>query len=310
MAATGSLRRIIYGPEATFGAGLATAKILMNTGDSLNLTKTTSQSASLTGDRSIRSIRHGSEAVGGDISFELAFADFNDILAGVMCSTWDATVPTAPVLIQGNTPANFAIEKGFTDINQYIEYIGCNINTLAISMSTDAIVTGTIGIIGAGTTDGYVGATVVASPTAPAYSEPFVSFDGAILLGGSDACGVMTGLDFTIDNGITANYALCTTEAVSMTPDRFNVTGTITMLFEDAVELNKFLAEGTSSLSVEFTDEVGNKLKFELPKIKYTGGDVPVSGGGVVPVSLPFQALYDTATLTTVKITSTPFVGP
>lgn len=308
--ATGSLRRIVYAGEASFKAGIgATGTILRNTGDSLNLTKTSSQSAELTGDRAIRSLRLGNEAVAGDISFELAYGDFDDMLAAVMCkAAWSTNV-----LKQGVTVPTFGIEKGFTDIVQYIEYVGCAVNTLAISISTDAIITGTLGIIGAGVANdpAYAATPAVASPTDPTYTEPFVSFDGAVLLGGTDACGLITGIDFTIDNGITANYTICTPEAASLTPDRFNVTGTLTMLFEDADELNKFVSEESSTLKITLTDDVGNILEFNFPKIKYTGGDVSVSGGGVVPVSLPFQALYDETAESTLVITRTPFVaGP
>jgi hypothetical protein len=303
--ATGSLRRIVYAREASFKEGIgATGTILRNTGDSLNLTKTSSQSAELAGDRAIRSLRLGNEAVAGDISFELAYGDFDDMLAAVMCKTWGDT----NVLKQGVTVPTFGIEKGFTDISQYIEYVGCAVNTLAISISTDSIITGTLGIVGAGVagTDAYTGTPAVASPTAPGYTEPFVSFDGEVLLGGTDACGLVTGIDFTIDNGITANYTICTPEAASLTPDRFNVTGTLTMLFENAAELNKFVSETTSSLTITLTDDVGNELDFSFPKIKYTGGDVSVSGGGVIPISLPFQALYDETAASTLVITRTP----
>jgi len=302
--ATGSLRRIVYAGEASFKAGIGAAgTILRNTGDSLNLTKTSSQSAELIGDRTIRSLRLGNEAVAGDISFELAYGDFDDMLAAVMCKTWDTNV-----LKQGVTVPTFGIEKGFTDIVQYIEYVGCAVNTLAISISTDSIITGTLGIIGAGVSNdpAYAATPAVATPTEPDYTEPFVSFDGEVLLGGTDACGLVTGIDFTIDNGITANYTICTPEAASLTPDRFNVTGTLTMLFENAAELNKFVSETTSSLTITLTDDVGNELDFSFPKIKYTGGDVSVSGGGVIPISLPFQALYDETAASTLVITRTP----
>ena len=307
--ATGSLRRIVYAKETLFKDGIgATGTILRNTGDSLNLTKTSSQSAELTGDRAIRSLRLGNEAVAGDISFELAYGDFDDMLAAVMCKDWSTNV-----LKQGTVPPTFGIEKGFTDIAQYIAYVGCAVNTLAIIISTDAIITGTLGIIGAGVENdpAYSATPAVASPTDPDYTEPFVSFDGEILLGGTDACGLITGIDFTIDNGITANYALCTAEATSLTPDRFNVTGTLTMMFNDAAELNKFVSETSSSLTVTLTDDDGNELEFSFPKIKYTGGDVSVSGGGIIPISLPFQALYDETSASTLVITRTPVaVGP
>lgn len=303
--ATGSLRRIVYAKEASFKAGIGTTgTILRNTGDSLNLTKTSSQSAELTGDRAIRSLRLGNEAVAGDISFELAYSDFDDMLAAVMCKTWDDNV-----LKQGVTVPTFGIEKGFTDLPQYIEYVGCAVNTLAISISTDAIITGTLGIVGAGVLNdpAYAANPAVASPTAPKYTEPFVSFDGEVFIGANNACGLITGIDFTIDNGITANYTICTPEAASLTPDRFNVTGTLTMLFESAAELNKFVSETTSSLKITLTDADENGLEFSFPKIKYTGGDVSVSGGGVIPISLPFQALYDDDDVkSTLVITRTP----
>lgn len=295
--ATGALRSILYGKEATdtFGAGIVANKgiLLRNTGDSLNLAKTTTQTAELSGDRAIRFMKYGNESVAGDISFELAHTDFNDLIEAVMCNTWDGT--TTKTLKQGDKFTTFGFEKGFEDIKQYIHYKGCMINTLAISMATDAIVTGTVGIVGAGAgtfTNTSIGKDSDAGN--PTNSEPFVSFDGAIKIDGTDACAAITGLDFTIDNGITANYSLCSPEAVSMTADRFNVTGTLTMLFADAAELNKFTGDTEVSSSLEITLTSGtDMLMFSFPKIIYTGGDVSVSGGGVVPISLPFQALYD-----------------
>jgi hypothetical protein len=303
--ATGSLRRIIYGTEATFGAGLgASASILRNVSDSLNLARTTSESAELRGDRSKRFLRLGNESVTGDISFELAHGDFDDILAAVMCNSWVAGTGTK-TLVQGDTITSFAFEKGFTDISRYIEYVGCVANSLAISFSTDSIVSGTLGIIGAGNDGGYTSVSGFAgTPTEPTNTEPFVSFDGELLIDGADGCGIITALDFTIDNGYTANYTLCTPEAVSMTPASFNVTGTITALFQDSVELDKFLAEETSTLKVTLTDVDANTLEFEFPKIKYTGGDVPVSGDGVISLSLPFTALYDETVKSSIRITT------
>jgi len=279
-------RRIIYGVEANFGVTPADGKIMRNTGDSLNLTKNTIQSAELSGDRAIRFLRHGNEAVGGDISFELAYGDFDDFLEAALGGTW-----AADVVKQGTLIRTFSIEKGFQDIGQYIVYTGCAINTLTIDMAVDAVVTGSVGIVGAGT-GGFTGASFDAGPTAVSQTEPFVNYDGSLTLAGGSGCAI-TALSITIDNGITANYSLCSAEAQSVTPDRVNVTGTATILFENATEVNKFISETESSLSIVLEDPDGNTLTIDLPKIKYTGGDVPVSGGGVVSISLPFQALYD-----------------
>ena len=134
--ATGALRSILYGKEATgtFGSGIVASKgiLLRNTGDSLNLAKTTTQTAELSGDRAIRFMKYGNESVAGDISFELAHTDFNDLIEAVMCNTWDGT--TTKTLKQGKVFTTFGFEKGFEDIKQYIHYKGCMINTLAIKI--------------------------------------------------------------------------------------------------------------------------------------------------------------------------------
>ena len=96
------------------------------------------------------------------------------MLAAVMCNTWTAGTDVATdtavdFLKQGVTVPTFGIEKGFTDIGQYIEYVGCAVNTLAISISTDAIITGTLGIIGAGVagTDAYSATPAVGATGTP-----------------------------------------------------------------------------------------------------------------------------------------------
>lgn len=299
--ATGSRRRIIYGVEANFGVVPADGVVLRNTGDSLNLTKNTIPSAELSGDRAIRFLRHGNEAVGGDISFELAYGDFDAFIEAALGGTWNANV-----VKQGTNIRTFSIEKGFQDITQYIVYNGCAINTLSIDLATDSVVTGSIGIVGAGT-DGFTAASFDVAPTAASLNEPFTSFDGTILIGGSSAC-IVTALNISIDNGITANYSLCGPEATSVTPDRVNITGTVTALFENATEVNRFINETETSMAVTLEDPDGNTLAFSFPKIKYTGGDIPVSGGGVISLSLPFQALYDdtAGVLSALVVTRTP----
>lgn len=293
--ASGSRRRIIYKKEDSLGvlANLATGFALMrNTSDSINLSKTSIVSDELTGDRAIRNLRHGNKSVAGDTSFEFAAKDFDVLLAAVMGQNdW-----TANKLKQGMTIPSFLIEKGFQDISQFIAYKGCVINTMSLEMATDAIVTGSFGIIGTGT-DGYTQVskyTGADNALVGENTEPFVAFEGEFKIDDviQDAC-VMTALSLSLDNGITANYTLCGPEAKSITPDRFNVTGTVTALFTDATLINRFINEEEFSLSAKLIDPEGNALVFDMPRVKFTGGEVPVSDGGVVTLSLPFQALYD-----------------
>lgn len=293
--ASGARRTIKYAKQSKFGvAGTTNPKYARTTGDSINITKTTQLSEELTGTPAVTFLRHGNESVGGDISFELAYGSFDDFFeAALRNNVWDDGV-----LVQDNTIPFFTIEKSFEDIKQHLTIQDCAVNTLSISMGLDSIVTGTIGIVG-GEHKGFKdSATLTVAGGMPELVEPFNTF-GATFNTDQSLCPVITGLDFTIDNGFTANYTLCGPTPKSLTPDKIVITGTITALFNDAVEISRFLEEEEFGITAELMDNLGeddkdgNKIKFEFPRVKYTGGDLPTSGSGVISVSLPFQALYD-----------------
>lgn len=303
--ASGALRTIVYSKQAEVfpsdgDYADATKTKMRNTGDSLNLSKTTMTSEELTGDARVTFLRHGNESIGGDISFEFAYGDFDDFLAAALRGAWDTDI-----LKQGTALQYFSFEKGFTDISKYQLFRDCVVNTMSISMGLDSIVTGSIGIVG-GTHVGFASEAVLKTPGEPTNTEPFVTFDGEFSINGTSVCAAITGLDFTIDNGVTANYTLCSPGAKSMTGDRINITGTITALFNDETEVKRFLDEDTFAVSATLEDASKNKITFLLPKIKYTGADIPTSGGGVISLSLPFQALYDTTAKSTLVVTRVP----
>jgi hypothetical protein len=68
---------------------------------------------------------------------------------------------------------------------------------------------------------------------------------------------------------------------------------------------NKFLNETESALSVTLDGPAGD-LTILLPRIKYSGGEVPVTGEGPVVLDMPFQALRDATAATNIQITRVP----
>ncbi len=309
--AQGSRRKLRYVAEASFATtpDMETEALIpmRNNSDSLNLSKDTFESAELRGDRSIRDLRHGNEQVSGDISFDLAYGDFDDFLEAAMCSTWDGDI-----LKQGTTLNSFTIEKEFADIGQFAVYRGCAVNTLSLTLANNAVVTGTIGILGAGA-DAVAASSVegAGGEGTLTNTEVFDSFSGSISENG-DPIGIVTNLEFTIDNGLSANFSILGThdnpeEALFLSMDRFNVTGTVTVYFEDASLVNKFVSETASSLQFNLIDTDGNDLDFEFPLIKYTGHDLGVGDAGPMTIAMPFQALYDATegVETTLTITRT-----
>ncbi len=313
--ASGALRTIVYTKQDTgFPSTYVNTggKQMRNTGDSLNLSKTTMTSEELTGDARVTFLRHGNESIGGDISFEFAYEDFDDFLAAALRGKWeDDVLKQGTNGGVGNPPKldYFSFEKGFPDItgSNHLLFRDCVINTLSLSMGLDSVVTGSIGFVG-GTNAGFK-AQQLTSPSSPEYNEPFVTFGGEFKVGGTSVCATITGLDFTIDNGVTANHTLCSPSAKSMTGDKINITGTITALFNDVTEVERFFKEDTFAvmakieMSPDSGNTTGNSVQFDFPAVKYTGADIPTSGGGVISLSLPFQALYDTDSASALVIT-------
>jgi hypothetical protein len=213
----------------------------------------------------------------------------------VLGGTW-----TTDILKAGTTKRSFTLERKFADIGQYIRYKGCVAGSMSLSVQPDAMVTGSFSFVGKGqSTDQAIitGATYNPATT----TSPFDSFSGTISEGGSPIA-IVTGIDLSLDNGAEASFVIGSDTTPCITLDRSNLTGTLTAQFEDEVLLNKFIDETESSLEFTLTDGT-NSQTWLMPRIKYTGGSVPVSGGGLITISLPFQAIMDAATETQIQIT-------
>jgi hypothetical protein len=132
-------------------------------------------------------------------------------------------------------------------------------------------------------------------------TSPFDSFSGTISEGGA-AIATVTGLDISLDNGAEASFVIGDATTPCITLANSNLTGTLTAQFNDSALLAKFIDETETSLEFSLTDGTSTQT-FLLPRIKYTGGSVPVSDDGLVTISLPFQALLDSTEGTNIKIT-------
>lgn len=294
--------------ESAYGVTPATPSLarLRHTGTTLGVTKTTHLSEELRPDRQIVDFRHGQKQVGGDVNFELSYGSFDAWLEAVLCGTWNTNVLKA-----GTTRRSFSILRHFSDIadgagKPYHMATGCELNTLALTIPTDGIVTGAFGI---------VGKDIVPATAAPAGStlgtpntnQVMDSFSGEILEGGS-AIAIATELGLNLENGITPRFAIGSDEVTGLASiGRSNLTGQLAAFFESAALLEKFLDPSVqSSLAFTLEDEAGNSYEFLLPKIKYNGGQPDTSGQAEITITLPFQALFDETEGTNLKITRTP----
>lgn len=304
--ATGGFHGLNYVEEQEFGitpnSPLMTA--LRHTSCSLVLTKDTFQSEELRPDAQVMDLRHGTRQTSGDIGFEFSYGEFEEFLSAAVRSRFVAEGDNRR-LVTGIEQRSFTLERVFSDITQYERFTGCMINSFSLSISANAMVTGTIGIIGSDASFAQVPLNI--DPAASQAYSPFDSFTGQILEGGSDIATI-TSIEFTIDNGIEPAFVVGKNSAAAMLPSRIVITGTLSLYFQNLDMLNKFYNEEDSTIVFTLGDGQRQSYTFTFPRVKYSSGENPTDGDGAIVLSMGFQSVYDPCTGQSFDVLSIP--GP
>ena len=296
--AQGSRSSLSYIVESTFGTTPAgNFQNLPFTTHSLNMTKERVAGTDIQADRMSRVDRHGNRQVAGEITADLRDTDYDDLLESAMLNTWNLNV-----LKVGTAPKYFSIEDYAADIDQARLFTGCSVNTLAVSLAPNAMVTGTFGIVGK---DMTISATEKTQDAATG-AAPFDSYSGDLEIGGSVAA-IVTAMDFTVTNGFAPTFVVGDDSAPSLEVGDAVVEGTISAYFEDAALLNRFIDETETSLKVTVGDNEGtpNTMEFFFPRCKINSADVGVDGPTSRVIALSFVALRDETEETNLRITRT-----
>ena len=196
----------------------------------------------------------------------------------------------ARVIKKGSTITSFAIEKAFTDVNEYQLYTGGIVNTVNLEVSPNAMITGSFGMLFQdaenGSTDYHNDITGVVT------NRPFDAFTGYIKENDTTN-SIASSLSISLDNGFERNFVLMQNTAPQMTSGKSNVTGSVTLYFSDSIIYDKFVNETESSIELRLADDENNGYVITLPRIKYTSADTPVSSDGAIINTMNFQALDD-----------------
>lgn len=235
----------------------------------------------------------------GDVGFEFAPADFDDILEAALGGAW-----TTNVLKAGLNQKSFTMEVGHLGIAQYKLLKGCLIDKFSLSIKPNAIVTGKYSVISKDFA--VAGTTAASSTTAASTNSPYDAQNASMVVkeGGSTSA-IITGIDFTLENGIEKAAVVGSKNLAGMQFGRSRITGTLTALFQDAILLNKFLAETASSIEVTLSNGAKSHA-FKFGNVKYTGGKSSVNTEGLLGIEMPFTALYDGTTTSNLQITRVP----
>lgn len=304
--AQGSRSRLGFKTETTFGTTPSgNFETLPFSTHSLNLTKDRVAGTDINSHRMPTVDRHGNRSVSGDIVADLRHAEFDELMQAALMSDNDfatgftagdgsTTVTNAAIL--GTTPTFFSIEDYAADIDQARLFTGMTVNTMAVSLAPNQMVTATFGMVGKDMTIGATEKTLNAS----AGNEPFDAYSGDIKLGNVGSLGsaltLITAMDFTLTNSFAPTLVIGETTASDMEFGTASLEGTVSAYFEDATLINRFLNETESALEVSVGDGT-NTLTFTLPRIKINSADVGVDGPASRIVNLSFTALRDDSDL-------------
>ncbi len=277
--ASGSSGRITIQPETSWAVQPATPAMieLSSTayGESLRSSSEEIVSNAINPYGAVLATRRGQVTVEGSVPFELPVNNSDIVLYGVMgaFTQTDVTVNGNPkkqkVFKRGQLPS-FVIEKGFTDIGQYFLYIGCKMNQLQLSVEPNGLVSGSFDVMGK---QAETSTTPFDSTPTQYTHNPFIGIDGAVLEGGVGA--QYTAFSFNITNGMTDPRVIGSAYAASLTKGSVEVTGSLTIMFEDMVMYNKWLSDAQTDIRLTFT--IGDdSTEFYFPKVKFNGEADPV----------------------------------
>lgn len=287
---------LAYVPEADAGTTPPTPAMayLRHTSCSLGVSRDSFTSEEKRPDRQIADVRTGTHKVGGSIGFELSYGEFDLFLAAALAGDW-----ASDVLKAGTVEHSFTLERRHPDIGEYTSYKGCYINKFSLSIKPNAMITGSFDIVG------LAGATsttpLAATPTASKTDMTYDSYRGELIEGGLPI-GVVTALDIALDNGIQPQFVLFEKSAPFVSWGKSSLTGSLSVFFTDNTMAQKFL-DGTYS-SVEFTlgDGTSKSYTITIPRVLYTGADVPMQADGPLTLTMPFTAILDPTLGTNIQI--------
>lgn len=300
MSASNALTRIGIIKEATFGTTPSTPSLTSQRFSSANfsLTKPEIEDNSKADTRQKQFTKTGNKTVAGSIDGPLAHDNYDTLFESAMFNSF-----ATDSLEMGDTITSMTIEEGQPDIDQYKVNTGVIANGFTLNAPVDGLATVSFDLLGMSQSISGTSVDDDGTYDSQPFRQPFTHCGGTISEGGTPT-GVVTDINFNMTNNIETVFTWGNCDPYDLVPARIDVTGTLSVLFEDNTMIQKFLDDTQSSLSFTMDDGDGNTLQFELPNIKYTGADNPIdAGSGLRVISMPFRALQDSVSGSTIIIT-------
>jgi hypothetical protein len=185
----------------------------------------------------------------------------------------------------------YTIEHHFADITQSERFIDCVVTGFNVKMPASGMVTVSFPIMGLDMTVGT--SAYFTSPTNPTNTGILASSNGVLFIQGVKV-GVVTSLDLTVNGNYSAPGGVVGSNVdPDIFPGSIDVTGSVTVLFENVTYRDMFINETVAQMAVALTtDNTANPgvCVMNMPALKFSGADKDDGEKGLT-LSMNFQAL-------------------
>lgn len=206
--------------------------------------------------------------------------------------TVTATGKSTFIPTTGHTDKSFSIEHWFADVAQSERYSGCKIDKVSLQLPPTGIATVGFDYIGQNIATGT--SQYFTSPTAVTTAAPLAAVNGVLRMAGNTLASV-TGLSIEVDPAYTGEAVVGSNIKPALFAGMVNVTGQMTVFFEDATLRDAFINESEVELIAAFTTDntaTADFISINIPRIKLGGAskDDVMTG---IKATIPFQALLN-----------------
>ncbi|WPJ68569.1 hypothetical protein OMDBNIEC_00083 [Salmonella phage STP-SP5] len=300
--ATGSRYSCYYVKEGKSNVTPANAAFIpfRVTSSGLDISIATLESEELRDDAETADFRLGARHVEGSVTGEMSFGTFDELLAAALRGEWKDNVLKGGIVRQSFTFVDFNADL---PTGQYTIYRGCEVNSMALSLSAENMTTVEFGIVGRSMEilDALPsGATIKERTT----TSPMDGFSGRLLEGGKEI-SVITEIGLTVENGIEPRYVVGSKYSIEPSSARRTVTGTANVYFLDNTLRKKYLDEVETSITFDLIDPTNPEQKYtvEMPRVKFTEAPRPIDGEGDIMLNMGYRGLLSPVDATSIKIT-------
>lgn len=265
------------------------------------------------GDRHLIDMRQGNRSVRGQTTSDLVYGQHDDFIQAAMFRAFaNPTSDDAGVILGVGTSARYyTMEDGALDIDTYRAFYDMIVSRCRFDFGTGraAIARMTldwVGLSGGDPANNTIGGTAQFSSS----RSPFDTYSGALWDNAPETGNEMievTSLSVEIDNRARPIFGVGQKSAIAVEYGRGIVTGNMSMYYTQRSRqtIERFLRDIESVLVWNIVDPDGNTMEFRMNRVRFTGGDVPLSSEQSRVITVPYTAMYSSGQGYELKITKT-----